>query len=256
MSRQIIYKTPQQINNIRESGKYLTELLTLVRDSSREGVTLNQLETIAERFLKTYNLKGAFKGYDGFPTNLCLSVNECVVHGAPDETVLKKGDLLKIDAWVDYKGGISDAAISMVIWGDETNPQAAHLAKTTKGALDEGMKYVGPGKSLLGYGEAVYEYITTNNCSIIKNLTGHGVGVHVHEGPAIYNWPNVAAQQYSFEPNMVVALEPITAIRSNRYVEQKGVERNLYTEHNDLGAQREYTVLITQDWYEILAGIQ
>ncbi|MBP7847859.1 M24 family metallopeptidase [Patescibacteria group bacterium] len=98
MSRQIIYKTPQQINNIRESGKYLTELLTLVRDSSREGVTLNQLETIAERFLKTYNLKGAFKGYDGFPTNLCLSVNECVVHGAPDETVLKKGDLLKIDA--------------------------------------------------------------------------------------------------------------------------------------------------------------
>ncbi len=98
MAREIIYKTPQQIANIRTSGKYLTELLALVRDHALEGVTLNELEAVAEKFIKTNGLKGAFKGYEGFPTNLCLSVNECVVHGCPDETVLKNGDLLKIDA--------------------------------------------------------------------------------------------------------------------------------------------------------------
>ncbi len=256
MSKQIIYKTPQQIDNIRQSGKYLTELLELLRDSVKVGVTLNELEAIAQRFLNNHDLRWAFKWYDWFPSNLCLSVNECVVHGAPDNTVLKRWDLLKIDAGVDYKWGISDAAIGVVVGGDETNKEAAHLIQTTKGSLDQWMLQVAPGRSILGYGEAVYEYVTQNNCSIIKNLTGHGVGVHVHEGPAIYNRPNIAAQQYTFEPNMVVALEPITAIRSNRFIEHPGITWNLYTEHNDLGAQREYTVLITENGYEILAGVQ
>lgn len=255
MSREIIYKTPQQIANIRQAGKYLTELLALIRDHAQVGVSLNELEVLAEDFLKTRHLKGAFKWYEGFPANLCLSVNECVVHGAPDATVLKKGDLLKIDAGVDYQGGIADAAISMVIGGDESNLEGAHLINTTKEALDHGMSFVVPGGSLYDFGEAVFDYISSHGCSIIKNLTWHGVGVHVHEGPAIYNRPNSAAQQYTFAPDMVIALEPITALKSNRYIERPWVAWNLYTEHGDLGAQREYTVLITAQWHEILAGI-
>lgn len=98
-----LIKTPQQINTIRESGKYLNELLLYIKSQSKAGVSLIELETMAQKWLNQRNLKGAFKGYEGFPANLCLSVNDCVVHGIPDETVLKNGDLLKIDAGVIYE---------------------------------------------------------------------------------------------------------------------------------------------------------
>jgi len=90
---------------------------------------------------------------------------------------------------------------------------------------------------------------------VIKNLTGHGVGIDVHEGPYIYNRPNAKVKGMAFETNMVVALEPITAITSNSFIEKPGNAWNLYTEQGDLGAQREYTVVITPDGHEILAGI-
>ncbi len=82
-------KNSQQIANIRESGKYLNELLLLIRDNAKVGIATIELEFIAEHFIAKHNLKGAFKGYDGFPANLCLSLNDCVVHGEPDATILK-----------------------------------------------------------------------------------------------------------------------------------------------------------------------
>lgn len=90
---------------------------------------------------------------------------------------------------------------------------------------------------------------------MIKQLTGHGVGTSVHEGPYIYNRPNATVKELTFEPGMVVALEPITAERSSDYTERPGNHRNLYTSKGDLGAQREYTVAITDDGVEILAGV-
>ena len=115
MIKNLSIKTPKQIENIRESGKYLNEMLYLLREKAKVGTELIELEFVAEHFIKTHNLKGAFKGYDGFPTNLCLSVNDCAVHGVPDDYILKNGDLLKIDAGVIYEKGYSDSAISVVI---------------------------------------------------------------------------------------------------------------------------------------------
>lgn len=255
MSKRIIYKTPEQIDNIRESGKYLTELLLLTQSHAKPWVSGIELEEIAQAFMDKYNIVGAFKWYEWFPANLCLSVNNCVVHGIPDKTILKPGDLLKIDAGVTYKAWISDAAVSLVVWGKKINKKADHLISSTKWALDHGLSVVKPWHSLFKYGKAVQEYLTKRKCSVIKNLTGHGVGIEVHEWPAIYNRPNGDMQQYTFEKNMVVALEPITAIKSNVYVEKKWVDWNLYTKKGDLWAQREYTLVITDSGYEILAGV-
>lgn len=256
MSQKIIYKTPQQIANIRESGKYLTELLLLIQSEAKPWVSGIELEEIAQAFLDKNNITWAFKNYEWFPANLCFSNNECVVHGVPDETILKEGDLLKIDAGVDYLGGISDAAISFVIWWTWINKKADHLVMSTKGALDHGLSVVKPWHSLFKYGKAVYEYLAKRKCSVIKNLTGHGVGVEVHEGPRIYNRTNGEMQKYTFEKDMVVALEPITAIKSNVYKEKPWVQRNLYTKKGDLWAQREYTIVITEKGYEILAWVK
>ena len=96
-------KTPEQIRNITDSCAYLTEMLLYLKDQTKAGMTLLEVENLSQAWLDKRNLKGAFKGYEGFPANLCLSVNDCVVHGIPDETILKNGDLLKIDAGIIYK---------------------------------------------------------------------------------------------------------------------------------------------------------
>jgi len=98
MSHAPIIKSSKQIQNIKTAGEYLNELLLLIAQHAQPGISLIELEQEAEQFLKFHNLQGSFKGYNGFPANLCLSVNDCVVHGIPDQTVLQTGDLLKIDA--------------------------------------------------------------------------------------------------------------------------------------------------------------
>jgi len=131
-----LIKNPEQIQNITDSCAYLTELLHYLKDHTKAGMSLLEVEELSQQWLDTRNLKGAFKGYEGFPANLCLSVNDCVVHGIPDETVLKNGDLLKIDTGILYKKGVSDACISMIIGDAGLNPLGAELIKVTKEALD------------------------------------------------------------------------------------------------------------------------
>lgn len=253
--RKIIIKTDQQIKNIRESGKYLTELLYILKDFVKSGVNLLDIEAKAQQFIDKYWLKWAFKGYYWYPANLCLSVNDCVVHWIPYDYKLKEGDLLKIDAWINYNWGITDAAISIVVWWDDTNLQASKLYKVTKKALDEWIKTIRPWKKISLYAEKVFEIVVNNGFNIIRNLTWHGVGTDVHEAPYIYNYPHPELKKIQRKPGMVVALEPITAISSFEAIEKPWIPWNMYTSKWDLWAQWEYTVLITDNWYEVLAGI-
>lgn len=103
MTDKIIIKNSKQIANIRKSGKLLNELLIKLRDACKPGLLLIELEFIAEDFMQKHQVKGAFKGYNGFAANLCLSVNDCLVHGVPDKYALQNGDILKIDCGVNYQ---------------------------------------------------------------------------------------------------------------------------------------------------------
>lgn len=251
-----IIKTKQQIQQITEAGKWHTELLHLLRDAAKPWVILLELEAQAKNFLTMHNLTGAFKWYQWFPANCCLSVNDCVVHGIPDDTVLHEWDILKIDVGVVYKEWISDAAISVVVWGDSTNPEATKLKNVTKDALDAWLTKLVPWENFYAYWKTVAKFVEKNNCSVIKNLTWHGVWVKVHEAPSLYNWPHKSLKKVTIQPGMVIALEPITAITSESFVQWTKNERNIYTEHSDLWAQWEYTLLITDNGYEILAWIE
>lgn len=253
--KDVIIKTPQQIAHIREAGKYLTELLELIRTHTRPWVMGIELEQRAQVFIDQHGLQGAFKGYNQFPANLCLSINDCLVHGIPDDTMLQEGDLVKVDAGIIYQQGIADAAISIIVGWPRTNPQADALVQATKWALDSGLTHVQPGISLYAFGNHVFTHLHKKWFQVIKHLTGHGVGTAVHEAPHIYNWPHPPTRQQYFQQDMVVALEPITSIKSHDFVEDPENGRNLYTEKGDLGAQREYTVHITDNGPEILAGV-
>lgn len=255
MQNEIEIKNAQQIVNIRESWKHLTALLYLLHSKAKAGISLIELEFIAEYYIKEHGLKGAFKWYQWYPANLCLSVNDCVVHGIPDDYVLKNGDVLKIDCWISYRGGITDSAITIVIWGEVANPLGYQLMKATKKALDEAISYIGPGKSLYEYAHRVYTSITNAWFSILGKLTGHGVGNSVHEKPHIYNTPHPDMKHIIMQPGMVLAFEPITAITSTDFYHKPGNEWNLYCKHGDIWAQWEYTILITQESYEIVSWI-
>lgn len=252
----IIYKTEKQIENIRESGKYLTELLWLLREKVWVGVALIELEELAEKYITKRNLKWAFKWYQWFPANVCLSINDCVVHGIPDKYVLKNGDLIKVDCGITYKWWISDSAFSVLVGGEMIDPIWYKLIKITKEALDLGLEYVKPWKLVYDYAREVNRHMKQHGFSIIQNLTGHGVWVKVHEAPHIYNYPHPDTKNMKFKANMVVALEPITSLYSKDIISKKWNERNLYTKDWDLGAQWEYTVLITESWNEVLAGLR
>lgn len=257
MMKKVTIKTPEQIQLIREAGKYHNELLELLGKSAKAWVTLLELEEIASQFLKKNNLKWSFKGYNGYPANLCLSVNDCVVHGIPDRYVLKNGDLLKIDLWVTYKWYMTDAAISVVVGGEHTHQEAAGLVEATKDGLDECIRFLWPWRAVYDRSYAIAHYVTQKWFSVIKPLTGHGTGKYVHEGPTIYNFPHPESKKTILQKNMVIAVEPITAITSEDYVERPSINSwNLYTEHGDPGCQWEYTMLITDNGYEILAWIK
>jgi methionyl aminopeptidase len=227
----------------------------MIGDASKPWVQLLQLEKMSQLYLDKYDLKGSFKGYGGFPANLCLSNNDCVVHGIPDSTVLQDGDVLKIDVWVTYKWCIADAAITVVVWWEDKNPLWADLIKNTKRSLDLGIKELQPYQNGLKFSQTVYNTMRKWGYNVIKTLTGHGVGQEVHEWPAMYNYPEKSMKKVLLRPGMVIALEPITAVKSDNYIEWSN-GWNLYTEQGDLWAQWEYTLAITDNGIEVLAGVQ
>ena len=250
----IIIKTPQQIENIREAWRLLNKLLKLIKSKAKAGVSLIELENIAQKFMDDNHVKWAFKWYQWFPANLCLSVNDCVVHGIPDDYVLQNWDLLKIDSGVIYKKWISDSAIAMVIWWEMANPLAYDLLLTTKKAVEAGLKNVWPWKYIYDFSREAYNVMKNAWYNVIKTLTGHWVWVKVHEPPHIYNRPHPDTKKIKFQAGMVVCFEPITAIKSEDVVLHES-DRNLYCKKWDLGSQWEYMVLITEDWYEILSWL-
>jgi methionyl aminopeptidase len=142
------------------------------------------------------------------------------------------------------------------VGGNDKNPAWFHLIKTTKEALDLWIEMIKPNAPVINFSQKVYQHLINHNCSIIKPLTGHGVGNYVHEWPYIYNYPCPQAQHTILQKNMVIALEPITAEESDDFIQDPRNERNLYTQQGDLWAQREYTVVVTDQGAEILAWVK
>ncbi len=251
----IIIKNKQQIEWIRDAWKYLNELLYIMRDNCKVWVSLIELEEIAQNFMDRNNVTWTFKWFDWFPANLCLSVNDCVVHWIPDDYILKNWDLLKVDTWVTKNKLVSDSAFSIVIWWEMTNPLWQELIDATKLALDQWFSKVWPWKYIYDYSKEVYNVMMNNKFNVIKTLTWHWVGIKWHERPYVYNWPHPDTKKIQFVPWMIVCFEPITAIKSDDVCYRWNNDWNLYCKKWDLGAQREYMVLITENWAERLSGI-
>lgn len=251
----ISIKSDQEIKIMREGGKRLAGIMDQLEAEIAAGKSTLELDKLAERLVFDNEGKPSFKGYgkesgNPFPATICSSLNGEVVHGVPkEETILKNGDLLKIDIGMEYKKMHVDMARTFAV--GTVSEKARKLLKTTKESLDVGIKKIKAGNMLSEYSKAVQEYVEKNGFSVIRSLVGHGIGKHLHEDPQIPNFFNKRYLDVKIKSGTTLALEPM--------VNEGGFEVILgsdgwtfRTKDGKLSAHFEDTVLVTESGAEIL----
>lgn len=244
MSRHIRLKSPEEIKILREGGKILYHILHRTAGNVKPGVSTGELNEYAEKLLKEYAVEGAFKGYRGFPAALCTSVNEACVHGIPSsEYFLQEGDIIGLDFGVKYQGLITDSAITVAVGA--ISLEAQHLIKTSKKALDEGIKMAQIGFHVGMISSTIQKIVERQGYSCVRDLIGHGVGHEVHEAPEV---PNVGKKSDGpiMEEGLVIAIEPIIN-QGNYKVRCLKDHWTMVSVDDSLSAHFEHSVAITKD---------
>jgi len=248
---EITIKTPEEIEAMRHGGKVLTETLDKLVESVKVGVSTKKLDDIAENFIRSHpGCTPGFKGYHGFPGSLCTSINEEVVHGIPSsDRILREGDIIGLDCGVFYKGLHTDACRTVI--AGKASHEVKQFVKVTKEALQKAVKQVRPGGHIGDISEVIQETLERFDYAPVIDCTGHGVGRDLHEEPEILN-AGIKGTGSVMKSGMVLAIEPISAMGQGDIKSSKD-GWTLFTADRSLSAHFEYTVLVTESGYEILA---
>src|SRR4051812_45995585 len=198
----VFYKTDEEIELIRVSGILLGKAHAEVAKLIKPGVKTSVLDNCAFEFIKSHGGEPSFKGYNGFPYSLCISVNENVVHGMPGEYVLKEGDIVSIDCGVLLNGFNSDSAYTYPV--GRIAPEVERLLKKTKESLYKGIDQAVAGNRTGDIGYAVQSYVEAEGYSVVRELVGHGIGKSLHEGPEVPNYGR-RGQGQKLEDGLVIA---------------------------------------------------
>jgi len=202
----IAIRTEDEIDKLRRSADILVAAFKAVEKAIQPGVTTAQLDAIVEKTIVSHNAKPAFKGYNGFPSSICASIDQEVVHGIPSDRVLKEGEILSIDAGVEKDGYFSDAAKTYAIGA--ISPEKQALMKATKEALHQGLANCKKGAYLGDISHAIQSHVESHDFSIVRDLVGHGIGTALHEDPQIPNY-GTAKRGPKLKNGMVFAIEPM-----------------------------------------------
>jgi methionyl aminopeptidase len=244
----IIKKTPEQVEQMAASGEILVRCLKMLAAKVRPGITTEELDAAAEKFIRSQGATPAFKGYRGFPGSICASPNSMVVHGIPDGYQLKRGDVLSIDVGVVKDGWVSDAAMTVPVGPVE--PEAQKLLDVTKASLFAGVEQMRPGNHLGDVSAAIQRTVEAEGLSIIRTLVGHGIGRDMHEEPQIPNFGD-PGKGPELEEGMVFAIEPM--VNAGGPLVRMGDDGwAVYSEDDSLAAHFEFTVVVTPDGPRIL----
>ncbi len=245
----VTIKSEKEIGYMREAGKILRDVLDLVAENAKPGVTTRRLDAIAYDYIKKHNAVPSFLGYGGFPATLCTSIDEEVVHGFPSNRVLEEGMLLKIDGGVGLHGFHTDAARTVII-GD-TTPEKRKLAEVCKECFFKGVAILRDGVRLGDLGAEISKHAEANGFSVIRELVGHGIGTTVHEDPSVPNY-GVPGRGMRLCSGMTIAIEPMINIGTRRVIQYEGDDWTFATADGKASAHYENTVVIRPDGVEIL----
>ena len=244
----ILLKTPPQIEGIRAAGTITRRALDLVASRIGPGVRTDELDGLVHDFLISEAAVPAPLNYRGFPKSICTSINEEICHGIPGPTVLEEGDIVNVDVTTIKDGYYGDAS-RMFLIGD-VDPAASRLVQIARECLYRGIKAVKPGRHFGDIGSAIQIHAEKNGFSVVRDYTGHGVGVGFHEPPNVLHYGRKGSGEV-IEAGMVFTVEPM--INAGTY--RSRLLSNGWTavtRDGALSAQWEHTVLVTPGGYEIL----
>ncbi|MET3684011.1 methionyl aminopeptidase [Alkalibacillus flavidus] len=244
----IIRKTPREIEIMRHAGKIVALTHNELAKHIKPGVTTKQLDQIAEAFIRDHDAIPSFKGYNGFRGNVCVSVNEELVHGIPSDRQLVDGDIISIDIGAEYQGYHGDSAWTYAV--GEISDETQHLLDVTEESLFKGLEQVKPGNRLTDISHAIQSYVEPFGYTIVQEYGGHGIGQNIHEDPHISNF-GPANKGPRLKKGMVLAIEPMVN-QGERYVRTLDDEWTVVTADHANCAHFEHTIAVTDDGYEIL----
>jgi methionyl aminopeptidase len=244
----IIKKTPEEIERMAVAGEILVRTMSLLAGKIRPGVTTAELDSAAEKFIRSQRAEPAFKGYRGFPGSICASPNSMIVHGIPGGYKLGRGDILSVDIGVVKDGWVADAARTFPV--GPITPIARKLLSTTEEALTLGVEACRAGNHLGDVSHAIQAHVEAAGLSIVRSLVGHGIGRSMHEDPQVPNYGKPGTG-ILLEEGMVLAVEPM--VTAGRHAVRAGDDHwAIYSQDGSLAAHFEFTVAITAQGPRIL----
>ena len=202
----IILKSPQEIQTMARAGEIVADVLKSLQGIITAGATTKELEQFADERIRARGGTSAFKGYRGYPSSICTSVNEVVVHGIPSSRKLKEGDIISIDIGVYYEGFFGDAAYTFPV--GSVDPDTAKLLRVSEEALYLGISMAVEGNRLYDVSHAIQEHVEKNGFSVVRTFVGHGIGRELHEEPQVPNF-GAAGQGPRLRQGMTLAIEPM-----------------------------------------------
>ncbi|MGK0466497.1 methionyl aminopeptidase [Clostridium sp.] len=243
-----IMKTEDQIDGIRKSSKLTHEILDMVSERIKAGITTNDINTWVHEYTVEHNAYPAPLGYSGFPKSVCTSINDVICHGIPDDTVLKDGDIVNVDVTCILEGYYGDANRMFII--GEVSKEVSDLVRVSKECLELGIEQVKPFNTLGDIGYAIQQHAESHGYSVVYDYGGHGVGLEFHEEPFV---PHVGkkGEGMIILPNMTFTIEPMINMGS---AESDVLEDDwtAVTVDGSLSSQWEHTIRVTETGYEIL----
>ena len=280
-------KVAEEIEIMAEGGKLLAKIMKELEKQVRPGITTKELDKVTEDLILKSGGKCSFKGYQGFPTCLCTSINEEIVHAVPSERKLKEGDIISLDLGILYKGFHTDMAITVpvtrpgrvekvdeakassssspAVVGSIIDAEILRLIRVTKKALEIGIEKLKPGNYIGDISKAIQKYVEREGFNVVRELCGHGIGRKLHEAPQILNsvsFDEVTVDKVKYQEDakiklkegMVLCLEPMVTVGDWRIKKSKdgfGYE----TKDGSLSCHFEHTIAVTENGAKILTVI-
>ena len=241
-------KNQKDIEKIRSSGKILAETFEIIKEQLKPGITTKDIDNISYNYINKCKAKSAFKGYMGFPANICISVNDEVIHGIPSARVLKEGDIVSLDLGVNLDGYISDSAITLPV--GKISEKNMLLIKITEECLYKGIDMAITGNRVSDISKAVFSHAKKYNFGVVREYCGHGVGFSLHEPPSIPNYIG-NGQNPKLKTGMVIAIEPMINLGGDEIyiLDDKWTVK---TADSSYSAHFEHTVAVLENKAEIL----
>ncbi|MDR7401384.1 MAG: type I methionyl aminopeptidase [Armatimonadota bacterium] len=250
-SSMIVVKTPDEIKRMRRAGILAAEALREVVRAIRPGVTGAHLDSIAERYIRDRGGTPSFKGYRGFPASICVSVDDEVVHGIPDERPLPRGSIVSVDLGAQVEGFHGDIAVTVPV--GPVNARARRLLEVTRESLYRAIAVIRPGARLGDVGAAVQGYVEGVGMAVVRDFAGHGIGRALHEDPQVPNFGEPGTGVV-LQEGMTLAIEPMVTLGSwEVVVEPDGW--TVRTRDGSPAAHFEHTVAVTASGARVLTAI-